>query len=811
MHDLPIANKLSLKQLLLSYFIIQLIVFISLFPNKALAKALDNPTIINMINHTSQYSTSEYLACEAMDPYWFEKSSFDFVNIPKFESSSIVIKADNVEAKESSAYLASGNVVVYSEDKTLNANWINYNQKTSKVSGGESIVLTRQYDTIKGKWVNYYLDLDKGIIYDASSLQYQNNMFAKGRQINFLSKKEYQVSDGLFTTCNPKNPAWHVTANQINFNYQNSEGNARGATFYASSIPILYTPFFEFPLGERKSGWLTPEIATSSDTANGIGPMIGVPYYWNMAPNYDMTITPRIYAQAGLMVRDEFRYLTNSGNGTIYTEQLPNSWQNGKYRYYWSLKDDHFLTDKLSIGYEYNQVSDDNYFVDFGNFYSNVNNINLSRLVYAKYQPKWGVASIKLQGYQTLQPSNLPYKVPSIYIFKPQINLNTNPLDINNTPLKFNLVSQYTNFSDDSNTLQRAQRTVIYPSLTMPLTSSWGFITPKIGEHFTNYELEPFSTVSPKSRTINRKVLITSLDTGLNFERYLELPGNVNFTQTLEPRIYYLYIPQVNQAAIPLFDTAGASNSINQLFSENRFVGFDRINMANDLTIGANSKLISDKGMEIYNWGIGYRYYFVPEDYVSYGNYNQFPQLYLPSPNLITELTNNWTHDFSSDITFQYTTIFNQVDAYALQLRYHPETFKMLNLRYSYQYNQPLLYYSWIPGEPFPPAEYENQYAIDVSGEWPLWSNKWLINGRANFDFTRSKWLNIITGLEYNGGCWSVSALRQSYLTNLVQPTTIYAIQLQLGGIGTVLGVNGDPISILNSNIPGYYPIGVIH
>ncbi|MFN7095318.1 MAG: LPS-assembly protein LptD, partial [Burkholderiales bacterium] len=474
-------------------------------------------------------------------------------------------------------------------------------------------------------------------------------------------------------------------------------------------------PYFMFPLGERKSGFLTPTFGSNTNT----GTFVGLPYYWNMAPNYDMTITPEIYSRSGFLISDQFRYLTEQGKGEIYTEQVPNQWSDGKYRYYYHLTDTHNLESNVAVGYNYNQVSDNNYFVDFGNFNSTVDNINLDQSVYANYKPQWGFVGIKAQQFQTLQPTGPsgPVATAPIYSTLPQVNLNIQPQAIGQTPFQVNFISQYSNFY--STAMQSGQRAVIYPSITMPLKKAWGYITPKFGYNYTNYQLAPFPNQQAGYNGINRAIPISSIDSGLYFERPLTL-GSTSYAQTLEPRLYYLYIPEVDQSKIPLFDTAPATYNLNQLFSENRFSGYDRINLANDLTMGVTSRLINDNtGVEMANWGIGYRYYITPENDFAYGNYTQYQQLYLPQPNAIAELGNKWTKAISTNASFQYNTMYNEIDAYSLQLKYNPEDYKIVNMRFGYQYQTPLLYYAYTPGQAYTPAAYEDQYVLDLSGQWP--------------------------------------------------------------------------------------------
>lgn len=752
--------------------------------------------------------------CSQADDYWAEQLGADYVESPSMPASAAYLQGDNVTGQESAVHYVEGNVIAYKEDKTMMADWLIYNQNTSRAIAG-NVVLTRQYDAMTGGWIDYYFNLDSGIIKQAAAKDKTTNMYVAGEQIKIFNKDKYRAESGFFTSCDPRDPAWHITSQTTDIDYQDSQGVARHAVFYVESLPVAYMPYFQFPLGKRKSGFLIPEMgAVNSDF------FVGTPYYWNMAPNYDMTIEPKLFLQSGLMITDQFRYLTENGIGEIYTEQLPSDWQTGQHRYYWHLVDTHAIAKDWTAGYTYNGVSDDNYFVDFGNFNSMVDNINLERSAYARYKPYWGLFDVSVQGYQTLNPSGQP-SAPAIYSELPQINFNINQIQLSETLLKMGLNSQFTQFSSgqldgilNSNdgqvsALQDGTRLVFYPSMTLPLQSSWGYITPKLGYSYTYYSLQPYSGFYPSGAEVTRGLPITSVDTGLYFDRPVNW-FNSSFIQTLEPRLYYLYIPQTNQADLPVFDTATASPSLNQLFSENRFSGYDRINSANDLTLGMTSRLLNDNtGSELANWGVGYRYYLTPSNNLIYGSYTQFGQLYQPTPNFITELNNNWANNISTAATFQYDNLFNNVDGYSMQVRYKPDTHKIFNVRYSYQYQMPVFYYSWSPGQGYNPVFTENQQAVDVSGQWPLFSEKWLLDARSNYDFTRSQFLNLLGGIEYNGGCWSVGLVYEQYLTNLVNYNQAYYVQFTLGGLAGI--GTGDPTSELKMNIPGYAPITTVH
>lgn len=761
----------------------------------------------NALSYLSNAQTDNTpLVCGLKDDSWYLKSGADGVNLPQIESQTMFLQADKISGQNKNSNVAEGHVLGYKESQTLTSDWAIYDQNSDRVTMGDNLVLTRQYDSIKGKWADYYLDLNKGTFVDATAYYSKDNLSAHGQQIDLINKNYLTINDGFMTACNPDDPAWYIKASKMNFDYKDGQGNATNPVMYFESVPIFAAPYMTFPLGQRRSGWLTPNFGGSSTA----GTMLSEAYYWNMAPNYDMTITPEVWARQGIMVTDQFRYMSESNTGSIYTEQLPQSWANNgedvpNYRWYWSLTDAYKPTNNVTMGYNYNQVSDNNYFNDFGNFYSVTDNVNLDQSIYVNYAPTWGQANIKLQNYQTLFPYGTTQTV-SIYSQYPVINLNVNPQDIG-AGFKAGLTSQYSYFYSPD--MQSGDREVFYPSLTYPMQNSWGYVTPKFGYNYTNYNLGVNPGYPGSAGDYQRALPITSIDSGLFFDRPLSISSNSNYSQTFEPRLYYLYIPETNQADLPIFDTSTATYNYNQLFSENRFSGFDRINMANDITLGGTTRFINDtNGLELMNFSLGYRYFITPENNFIYGNDTTEGQLFLPTPNLIAEMNTNWSTNLSTNANFQYDTNYGNIDAYAINMKWNPDEGKVFNLGYSYQYQMPLLFYSYTPGQAYQPDGYENQYAVNVGAQWPIYKNKIYAIGRANYDFTRQMLLNVVGGFEYNGDCYTISAVYEQFIFNYNQTQQNYMLNFSFKGIGNV--GSGDPTSDLQQNIPGYMPINQI-
>lgn len=760
-------------------------------------------TTLDDLANTGIQNVGSQSMCSVADSQFLQKSGTDLVITPEVNKKSMHLDADKVNGQIKQTSLAQGDVVAYKGEETLFADWVLYDQAKDYATAGDNIYLTRQYDSVQGKWAEYYFDLSNGKFTQARAYYNKENLTFTGDMIDLKDKDNINVTNGFMTACNPDNPAWYLKADQIRADYAASEGYAQNAKFYYESIPIFYSPYLEFPLGQRKSGWLTPQIGGNSIT----GPMIGEPFYWNMAPNYDMTITPKVWINQGFMITDEFRYKNQDNVGSIYTEQLPANWDatpsvgSPNYRWYYSGMDTYTPTRDWSMGYNYNQVSDVNYFNDFGNFYSVTDNVNLLQNVFMNYKPTWGTTSISVQQYQTLLPYGAPDTVP-IYSQYPSLNLNTKPLEMG-AGFMWNVGSSYNYFYSPD--MQSGQRLNVYPSITYPVQDVWGYVKPKVGYDSTNYQVNQSVQNPQSSGNLGLNVPVASVDGSLYFDKNMSTSKG-SYTQTIEPRLYYLYVPSVNQSNLPIFDTSTATFNFNQLFSENKFVGGDRMNAANDVTLGGAARTINDaNGNEITKFNFGYKLFLNQESQYLYGSPEQYAQLYLPQPNAIVEWTNNWTKSLSSFANFQYDTILGNTDFYSVNTKWNPDVGKVINLGYSYQYQLPLLYYNYTPSQNFTPVAYENQYALNISGQWPVYQNKWYLLGRGNYDFTRSMLLNALGGVEYNGGCYTISGVVQQFVYNYNQAQTNYMLNFNFKGIGNI--GSGDQSAIIGSNVSGYQSI----
>jgi LPS-assembly protein len=595
--------------------------------------------------------------------------------------------------------------------------------------------------------------------------------------IRFEGDERYRLTDGTFTTCKPGQDDWYVQAEEIDIDMQREVGTVRGGslTFLGVSTPRI--PWFDFSLNnERKSGFLPP----SAGLQNNIGFQVVAPFYWNIAPNYDATIAPRWMAQRGLQFLNQFRFLTPYAKGEARYEILPEDKKlDNETRYAIALQSDYNLQNGFFGLVNYQKVSDDNYFRDLSGRLSIATQLYLPQQVSATYAAPTGYwnATANYQRFQTLQDQQNPVPIP--YFREPQILLNA----LRPTPVGVDLGfrGEYVNFGNAA-LVPTGVRTTAYPWLAWPMVRSYGFVKPKVGVAAIGYDLATLGTFTDSRPS--HAIPIASLDSGLYLERDARWFGT-DFLQTLEPRAYYLYVPYKDQSAFPVFDTTNTDLNYSQLFTENIFAGGDRIANANQLSLGAVSRLVRPSdGQEQVRATIGQRYFFTDQKVTIPGQPVRTENISPLIVGLAGRVAPRWTAELGAQYLFGNSGGIERVVAGA---RYSPAPAAVASISYRYT-NQDL-----TAGA----GTIEN---IDVAGQWPLGGGLYGV-ARYSYDLEGKKTVEALLGLEYNAGCWIVRAVAQKFQTATAQDTTLFFVQLEFNGFARI---GSNPLEVLRRSIPGY-------
>jgi len=609
----------------------------------------------------------------------------------------------------------------------------------------------------------------------------------------FEGENQVSLFDTTYSTCKPGERDWYLRASEMHLDYDRDVGDAKNASLWFKDVPLFYSPVATFPLNSQpRSGFMHPFFATS--TRNGLD--LTAPYYWNIAPNYDLTLYPRYMSKRGVQIGAEARYLDFNYSGISKLEYLPYDEQEKRERYAYLVQHTQNLGQGVSAIVNYNRVSDSFYWQDMSSRLLQTSQVQLPQQFVLGYTPlPWLQTNMQVVRYQTLQtdPQN-PVAVP--YFLEPQINLVGFKPDLLGTDLA--VIGQYSHFS--SATRVQGERMVLYPQLSLPIVHPAFFLIPKIGVSATQYGLtDQINTAQPSS--ISRVIPTFTVDSSLIFERETSLLDKA-FIQTLEPRLYYVNIPYKDQSNIPLFDSAQADFNFAQIFSENRFSGYDRINDANQLTAAVATRFLDGAtGTERFKAMIGQRYYFSPSrvslNYTPAGAAivpvgNQ-PQGY---SNLLAAATGLILPKTYADVAWDYNYRDGYSDRIAAGIRYQPELAKVISAGYRYMRD--------------PNFDVAQVNQIDITGQWPLTSRLYAV-GRYNWSFLGKQTLSdpspggqlleAIAGFEYNAGCWAARVVGQRLAALSGSPNTTLFLQLELTDFGSV---GSNPISLLRRSIPGY-------
>ena len=695
--------------------------------------------------------------------------------------------ADKVAGQSKVAVRAEGDVIIERNQEVLNADWADYDQISDTVRAGDRFKLYQDGSTVSGDTLVYNLKDNTG-----SSEYVRVDAEKDGRRLQSVSEKAEMKGKGLyklintkFNTCSPGDASWFIKAKSIETDQETGIGVAKDASLVFGGVPVLYTPWADFPLnGHRKSGLLVPTLSTGSD-----GLELALPYYFNLAPNLDATFRPGIISSRGVQLGGQVRYLEPKFNGVIDGDWMPHDKKRHENnRYQIKFDHNHQLTDKLSGGINFNQVSDDNYYRDFYGREDIASNVNLNRQLWLNYGDNiWGGSfdgALNVQKYQTLANQNGYKDEP--YAIMPRL---TGRWQKTIGKANINVFSQFTRFVHDSK--QDGSRTVLYPSVRWDFNNQWGYIRPKIGVHATYYDLGSFGNQS--GRRVSRVLPIFNVDTGMTFERNANVFGKA-YLQTLEPRLFYNYIPTKSQNDLPNFDTSENSFSYNQLFRENLYVGNDRINSANSLTTAAQTRFLNpNNGAELFRAGIGQKFYFKNDNVLLDGSVGRYER---SQSDWVGFAHGKLSDSIHAGFDIHYNQNESRAESYAATVRYNPEPGKVLSARYKYGRNERI--YLQSDGNYF----YDKIRQIDLAAQWPIRKNLYAV-ARYNYEIQAKKPLEILVGAEYKSdcGCWSASLVGQRYVTGENSRKNAVFFNLQLKDLSNL---GNNPFEKLRLAIPGY-------
>ncbi|KTD21010.1 organic solvent tolerance protein [Legionella lansingensis] len=670
--------------------------------------------------------------------------------------------------------------------------------------------------------------------------------------IERFANKDYFLKQATYSNCAPQDRAWQIEADTITLDDSSATGVARNAKLRIYDVPVLYTPYFSFPTSkERKSGFLMPVFGVS----NVGGFDYAQPYYWNIAPNYDATLIPHYYSLRGLMLGGQFRYLTPHSTGVFNGRFLPNDRAfkdfilDNQLQYpvlqglstdRWSIQALHstWITQNLHFGVNFQQVSDDYFLQDFSSNFAVLTERQLLREANLSYTTDNWLFRGMVQSYQTLHPVNQT-PIADVYQRLPQLLALGQYDDM--LPFNGNLSihGQFDEFRWPNDPALKSLLVVnpnikppegpryhLNPALAFPQRKPWGFFTPAIDVVENYYSVSRnnfaslndsnplndygFRVIAPTVDSYNRTIPRYSIDSGLFFERSTSFLGEP-LTQTLEPRLYYLYVPFYDQTPIPVYDSGYMIFSVDQLFRNNRFSGFDRIGDANQLAYAATSRWLSDKtGAEKASVAIGQIRYFkdrrVQLCQNPAGNCEDNPLTlgYLSPTQEYSPVAARAMYHFNPSLLvtgdYAWDAHSNSSKNASINLHYQPGVNRIVNFGYTYLTNGDITQVANTNVNVDPLQQITFSYA------WPF-TERWSTLGGYNYNIATDYEMLSFFGIQYDSCCWAVRLLGGRSFQSLnseAQPVynnNVY-LQILLKGLGSV--GNSDPSSIIHTSLPTY-------
>ena len=678
------------------------------------------------------------------------------------------VSADNADLVEEGMSVLEGNVQVMQGSRQIQADTVRVTRPERILDADGNIRFWDEGLYISGESAHVDLETEFATVDEASYIVMDAHARGGAGRVTLTSRDLLHISDATYTTCNPDDEVWALDASEIELDRISEWGSARNVVLRFKGTPIFYSPYLTFPLTDkRKSGFLTPSYRVSGQT----GFELTLPYYWNIAPEQDATFGVRGMTKRGVLLQGEYRYLSDYGEGQVGLEYLPNDVARGGDRAAFAFEHDASFTSGWSTDIDVDWVSDKNYFEDLGTNLGIASRRFLQRKGDLRYRQKRWSFLARIQDYQTIDETIAATSRP--YKRLPQLYFQASTPD-RNRQLNADVSAEFVYF--DRTASVTGSRIDVEPSVSYPMRTAATFLIPRLSAEYTSYALD--GTAAGARDNPDRLLPTFSTDAGVFLERKLSL-GRGSYIHTLEPRVFYLFVPKEGQDDLPIFDTGEFTFSFAQLFRTDRFSGADRVGDANQLTLALTSRLLSDgSGEEILRGSVGQIFFFRDRE-IRLSSTDVIPTD--STSDIVAELSAKLFSDWRATAGYQWNTDQSRTERNTFRLRYQPDHQRVLNAEYRFVHGA--------------------VEQTDVSFRWPIHRN-WGIVGRWNYALPESRTLEAFGGVEYDSCCWAARAVVRRYLRNIDGDfdNAVY-LQLELKGLA---GLGKTTAAFLRKSIPGY-------
>lgn len=664
-----------------------------------------------------------------------------------------------------------GDVEMRRADQHLMANKASYDTVSDMLDTQGQVYYSEDGFALFSSSASLHFESDKATLRDVLFISSDGPIRGSAKVAYRDSEMLSHYKEASYTTCRPGNQDWVIHASRLKMNRESGLGSAKDAWLEFKGIPLLYTPYINFPIDDRRTtGFLFPSWGLNDE--NGFD--FETPFYWNIAPNMDMTLRPRYLSKRGVLLGGEYRYLTEISSGLVGWEYMPYDDVREEARFHGKIRSTTQFMPGLLADLDLNYVSDKDYFDELGDTLSVSDRRHVRSRADLTYNNENVSFLARGESYQTIDKT-IP-KAARPYLKLPQLSLNLGH-SFDEVPIDIGMGNEYINFYRSGSVT--GHRFNVKPFITTPLVSSGAYITPKLSFQYTQYLLN--NQTPGLSSSISRALPIASLDSGLFFEKDFEFGGSP-LIHTIEPRVFYLYIPETDQSEIPIFDTALNDFTYNSLFREYSYSGIDRVQNANQVSVGLTSRILnSNTGTEHLRFNIGQIFYFQDRTAVLPGAAIETASM----SNLVAELGGRIDEHWSFSTGMQWDYYQQKFTRGHVSLQFINQPEQIINLAYRYRDNE--------------------LTQSDISFRWPLY-DEWYAVGRWQYSWLYNSTKESFLGLEKEGCCWRFRIVGRQFVNSIsdtaeAELQTGVFVQLELKGLSSI----GDKVEeFLEKNISGY-------
>ncbi|MFV7782612.1 LPS assembly protein LptD [Shewanella marisflavi] len=654
----------------------------------------------------------------------------------------IKIVSDSSSAKMGDKASFEGDVSFSQGGRHIAADSAVLDQANERLDANGNLVFQDNMFTVTADSLSAEMRSNSAKLSGAQYWMHGQQIHGDAESLEITQDNNLHLSNTSFTTCPPGDTSWLLEAETIKIDSSEEWGELWDAKLRIGDVPVFYLPYMTIPVSEkRKSGFLFPFFSTS--TTNGVE--ISTPYYWNIAPEYDLTFTPHYMSARGLFLKSEFRYLAGDDQqGQLNLEYLGNDQlvpnRADRYLYHWQHKG--AIAENWRVLANFTDVSDNNYFNDLPSDVLRATDNQLSRIgEIAYFEDNWDL-SARVQDIKVLGEDESPYQV------MPQIAFNYRSPALWKG-LDFNLLGEASNFRHKDNQYATASRLHIEPSVSLPIHGPAGSLTSELKLMQTNYwqDTTNYNGTEPLDSSVSRTLPQVRIHGQINFERFTDF-FDVNYRQTLEPQFQYLYVGYEDQSNIGIYDTALLQEDYYGLFRDRRFSGLDRIADANQMTLGLTTRLFDEHNLERFKFSLGQIFYFEDSKVgiTEPSRPNQiFEQQNTSNSVLAAELNTQLYSDWFLSGAIQYDTENKNNKKSEVTLDFRPGVNKLM--QFSYRYVPDLVNSNT--------NESVNVSQTGLRAAWPI-NDNWYIVGNWYYDLNENRSVESYTGFQYESCCWAV-------------------------------------------------------